>query len=400
MKQFKYRAMDSNGKKVEANFEANSEAEVMEMLSRNGYYPLMLKEVIKSSNVEFSFGQKVTTKDISIFCRQFYTMLDAGVTINNALNILSNQITNVKLRDAIRDVEEQVEKGESLSKAMAEQGTIFPSLLITMVESGEVSGNLDRVMLRMSNHYEKENKINNKIKGAMTYPMILGVVAVGVVIFLITYIMPTFMDMFEESGTVLPITTKMLVAMSEFMISNWVILLIIITAIVLVIKYYAKTEHGKYTVSKLKLTLPILKTLNEKIIVSRFSRTLSTLLASGVSIGQSLQIISTVVGNKVAEDALNKVRERVFRGEGLSEPMKESGVFPLMLSSMIKIGEETGTMDEILEKTADFYDEEVEQAITTATTMIEPLMIIVMGIVVGFIIISIMMPLFSMYGDI
>lgn len=400
MANFKYRAMNSSGNKIEGSYEAKSESEVIDMITANGYYPLKVEEVIQSSNVEFSFMQRVTTKDIAIFCRQFYTMLDAGVTINSALSILSNQITNAKLREAVRVVEEDVKKGVTLSEAMAKHEGVFPSLLITMIEAGEVSGNLDEIMLRMSTHFEKENKINNKVKGAMTYPAILSVVCVLVVIFLITYIMPTFMDMFNEAGTVLPISTKMLIAISNFIGAHYIPIIITLTIITVALSYYAKTEHGKYTVSTLKLKIPVIKTLNEKIIVSRFSRTLSTLLASGVSIGQALEIISGIVGNKLASDALINIRERVFRGEGLNTPIRDSKIFPEMLAVMVKIGEETGNLDDILEKTADFYDEEVEIAIQTATTLIEPTLIIVMGVVVGFIIISIMLPLFSMYTTI
>lgn len=400
MANFKYRAMNSSGNKIEGSYEAKSESEVIDMITANGYYPLKVEEVIQSSNVEFSFMQRVTTKDIAIFCRQFYTMLDAGVTINSALSILSNQITNAKLREAVRVVEEDVKKGVTLSEAMAKHEGVFPSLLITMIEAGEVSGNLDEIMLRMSTHFEKENKINNKVKGAMTYPAILSVVCVLVVIFLITYIMPTFMDMFNEAGTVLPISTKMLIAISNFIGAHYIAIIITLTIIIVALSYYTKTEHGKYTVSTLKLKIPVIKTLNEKIIVSRFSRTLSTLLASGVSIGQALEIISGIVGNKLASDALINIRERVFRGEGLNTPIRDSKIFPEMLAVMVKIGEETGNLDDILEKTADFYDEEVEIAIQTATTLIEPTLIIVMGVVVGFIIISIMLPLFSMYTTI
>lgn len=400
MANFKYRAMNSEGNKVEGKHIADNEAAVMEMLKNNGYYPLKIEEIIESKNIEININQKVSTKDIAIFCRQFYTMLDAGVTINNSLNILAGQVTNKKLKKAIIAVEEEVKKGTSLSIAMENQGDCFPSLLITMVEAGEVSGNLDAIMLRMSTHFEKENKINSKIKGAMTYPAILTIVCIVVGIFLMVFIMPTFMDMFEEAGNSLPGTTKALIAISNFMGSYWYVLIGIVAILVFTIKKYTKTENGFLVVSKLKLTLPVLKPLNQKIIVSRFARTMSTLLSSGVSMGESLEILSNVVNNKIAKDALLQVKEKVYKGEGLSKPMSETELFPEMLSAMLKIGEETGKLDDILSKTADFYDEEVETAIQTATTMIEPALIIVMGGIVGFIILSIMVPLFNMYSTI
>ena len=397
MAKFKYRAMSGNGKKIEGNHVANSRDEVVQMITSNGYYPLMIEEVIESTNIELGFGEKVTTKDIAIFCRQLYTMIDAGVSINRALNIMANQLTNKKLRKVTAEIEEDVKKGEMLSAAINKHDDVFPQLLISMVESGEISGNLDTMMLRMSTHFEKENKLNNKIKAAMTYPTILGIVAVCAVMFIMTFVMPTFIEMFESEGVVLPITTKILINISAILQKNFLFIIICIICAIVGFKFYSRTEHGIYTISKLKLHLPIIGELNKKIIVSRFTRTLSTLIASGVSLVHSLPVVAGVLGNKIAEDAINKVREEVTKGEGLSEPIKEAGIFPEMLSSMINIGEETGQLDEILNKTADFYDEEVEQAIQTTTALIEPLLIVVMGLVIGFIVISIMLPMFDMY---
>lgn len=397
MAKFKYRAMSGNGKKIEGNHVANSRDEVVQMITSNGYYPLMIEEVVESTNIELGFGEKVTTKDIAIFCRQLYTMIDVGVSINRSLNIMANQLTNKKLRKVTSEIEEDVKKGEMLSAAIKKHDDVFPQLLISMVESGEISGNLDTMMLRMSTHFEKENKLNNKIKAAMTYPTILGIVAVCAVMFIMTFVMPTFIEMFESEGVVLPITTKILINISAILQKNFLFIIICIICAIVGFKFYSRTEHGIYKISKLKLHLPIIGELNKKIIVSRFTRTLSTLIASGVSLVHSLPVVAGVLGNKIAEDAINKVREEVTKGEGLSEPIKEAGIFPEMLSSMINIGEETGQLDEILNKTADFYDEEVEQAIQTTTALIEPLLIVVMGVVIGFIVISIMLPMFDMY---
>ncbi|SCK00870.1 Cholera toxin secretion protein epsF [uncultured Clostridium sp.] len=397
MAKFKYRAMSGNGKKIEGNHVANSRDEVIQMITSNGYYPLMIEEVVESTNIELGFGEKVTTKDIAIFCRQLYTMIDAGVSINRSLNIMANQLTNKKLRKVTSQIEEDVKKGEMLSAAIKKHNDVFPQLLISMVESGEISGNLDTMMLRMSTHFEKENKLNNKIKAAMTYPIVLGIVAICAVMFIMTFVMPTFIEMFESEGVVLPLSTQILINLSSILQENILFIIIIFICLFVVFKFYSRTEHGIYTISKLKLHLPIIGELNKKIIVSRFTRTLSTLIASGVSLVHSLPVVAGVLGNKIAEDAINKVREEVTKGEWLSEPIKEAGIFPEMLSSMINIGEETGQLDEILNKTADFYDDEVEQAIQTTTALIEPLLIVVMGIVIGFIVISIMLPMFDMY---
>ena len=398
MKKFKYRAMSTDGNKINGDYNASSRDEVISMITANGYYPLMVEEIVESTKIEFKFLEKVTTKDIAIFCRQLYTMMDAGVSINSALNIMSKQITNKKLKNVVAEIEEEVEKGEMLSTAMKKYSDVFPNLLISMVESGEISGNLDTMMLRMSAHYEKENKINNKIKAAMVYPAVLSVVAIVAVMFIMTFVMPTFMDMFASEEINLPLITKILLGASGFLQNNVVLIIIFFIFGVVGLRYYKKTEQGILTFSYLKLNLPILGSLNKKIIVSRFTRTLSTLLASGVSLVQALPVVGGVLGNKIAQDALENVRERVVRGEGLSEPIKQISIFPEMLSSMINIGEETGQLDEILNKTADFYDEEVEQAITTTTALIEPLLIVVMGLVIGLIVVSIMLPMFDMYS--
>lgn len=400
MAKFKYKAMNSNGDRIEGIHEGNSRNAVVEMISSNNYVPLMIEEIREGTEIDLSALKRVTSKDIAVFCRQFYTMLDAGLSVSSSLNVLSKQVTNKKLREAIARIDEGISKGDTLSQAMSKEHKVFPQLLISMVETGEVSGNLDKIMLRMSTHYEKEFKINNKIKSAMIYPTVLGFVAVAVVTFIITFIMPIFVQMFSETGANLPMPTKLLIAISNGIANYWYFIIAVIVFLVVGIKQYFKTEQGQLFKSKFKLKFPIAKGLNEKIIVSRFTRTLATLLISGIPMVQAIQIVSGVLGNKVAEDKLLKIRESLVRGEGLGGLIEESGIFPPMLSSMIKIGEESGSLDEILNKTADFYDDELENAIQTFTSLIEPLMIVIMGFVVGFIVISIMLPMFDMYSNI
>lgn len=400
MPNFKYKAMNKKGERLEGTYNAISRDEVIEMISSNNYYPLMVEENREGTKIELRLFERVTTKDIAMFCRQFYTMLDAGVSINSAVHILAEQLTNRKLKDALGDMEDQVRKGQTLSESMRKHDKIFPDLLISMIETGEVSGNLDSVLLRMSTHYEKENKINNKVKSAMIYPAVLSVVTVVIVVVLITFVMPTFIGIFEDSGVELPLATRILLGMSSGIRRHGLLILFGIATFVVLIRYYFRSESGNLFSSKAKLAIPILKGLNQKIIVSRFTRTLSTLLASGVTLVQSLEVVADIMGNKLAEEAVIKVREDVIKGEGLSGPIGEIKLFPSMLSSMIKIGEESGSLDDILNKTADFYDEELEVAVQTATAMLEPLLIVVMGVVMGFIIISIMLPMFNMYNNI
>lgn len=400
MAKYKYRVMNSEGKKIEGYYEADSKNDVMDYISINGYYPLLVEEVIESKNITFTFGQKVKVKDIAIFCRQFYTMLDAGVPILICLDILSKQILNVKLREAIKSIKEDVEKGEALSDAMKKYPSVFPSFLISLVASGEASGNLDIIMLRLSNYYEKENKIMNKVRSAMIYPIILSFVALVSVIFILTYVMPTFTELFEGNGTEIPWSTKLIMSLSNGIKENWISIIFFIVIISIAFKIYLKTDTGEYIFSKLKLKLPLIKKLNQMIIVTRFTRTLSTLTASGVSLINGLEIVSSVSGNKIAEKELIIVKDKVMRGDSLYASMNESEIFPTMLYSMIKIGEETGKLDDILNKTADFYDEELDSTIQTAVSMMEPILIVGMGIIIGFIVISIMLPMFDSYSQI
>ena len=400
MAKFKYRALTTSNEKVEGVYEAKSKDEVLAIISSNGYYPLMVEEIIESQQINLGFSKKVKLKDMAVFCRQFYTMLDAGVQIDHCLNILSEQLTHPELKKAIAQVEDEVRRGESLSESMSQHNEVFPELLLKMIQSGEVSGNLDTIMLRMSAYYEKESKVSSKVKNAMIYPAILAIVAAGAVTVILTFVMPTFIQMFDENGVELPWLTRALLATSDFMTSQY--LLIITTLFLAVFGYrmYAKTDHGKYTLSQMKLAIPILKPLNQKMIVSRFTRTLSTLLSSGIPLAQSIHIVSEVVQNKVAEQALQSVREELVKGEGLSGPILETKIFPPMLSSMIHIGEETGSLDDILAKTADFYDDELEAQIQATTALIEPLLIVIMGIIIATIVLAIMIPMFQMYTQI
>ena len=400
MKKFKYRAMTKDGERIEGKYEANSKEDVLNMINSNGYYPLKIEEIIESKEIQIDIFDKVKTKDLSIFCRQFYTMLDAGVTIVNALSILSTELPNKKLKAILKEILEDVKKGELLSSSMSKYNKVFPQLLIKMIESGEVSGNMDEMMLRMANHFEKENKINNKVKSAMTYPAVLSVVAVVAVMFIMTFVMPTFIGMFEEEGVDLPFITKLTIGTSKFLSTNVILIVILLVMAIIGFNFYKNTDDGKILLSKLKINTPIIGNLNKKIIVSRFTRTLSTLLSSGVSLVHALPTVAGVLENKVAEEAILKIRENVIRGELLSSSIRENSIFPTMLSSMIKIGEESGSLDDILNKTADFYDEEVEQTIQTTTALIEPLLIVVMGVVIGVIVISIMLPMFNMYTQI
>ena len=396
---YKYKAVDISGKVVEHTHQANTKEEVLKMIRDKGLTPIRIElEEQKSKDVgDISlFQKKVKVKDISIFCKQLYTMLNAGMPLSNALDVLGSQTENKVLRQTIKEVYSQVQTGAMLSQAMKKHRNIFPNLLITMVESGEMTGNLDSVLARMSEHFEKENKINSKIKGAMVYPTVLSVAAVGVVIFLLTFIMPTFTGMFTSSGVELPGPTKLLMAISDALKNYWYIFIIVIGVALFIIRRYIKTTTGKRQFDKFKLKIPVVGPSVTKIATSRFTRTLSTLMASGIPIVPAMETSASVTNHQVVIDGMEKVIEDVKKGLSISFLLKNMDFFPPMVISMVGIGEESGSMEDMLSKTADYYDEELDASIQKMLALLEPLLILFMGVIVGFIVISMMLPIFDM----
>ncbi|HAT4209536.1 TPA: type II secretion system F family protein [Clostridium perfringens] len=397
---FKYKAINSEGQRIEGSQSADSESQIREMLLSNQYYPLSIEKENSKSKKSFSFNSKVKLKDIAVFCRQFYVMLDSGLSIGKALNILIEQCEKPKLREALIGVNGELKRGETLASSMRKRKDVFPNLLTSMIDAGERSGNLDIILKRMAEYYEKETKIRGKIKSAMIYPIVLGVVAIIAITFILTFVMPTFVQMFEENNVDLPMSTKMVLGTSKMLGKYGIIIfLILVTAIILLGKYL-KSEEGQYKLSSINLKIPVIKKLTQKIIVSRFTRTMGIVSSSGMSLVSSLEIVASVVGNKIAEKELLKVKEKVLKGEGLGDSIMKIKIFPPMLASMVKVGEEAGSLDSILDKTADFYDDELEREIQTATALIEPIMIVIMGIIIGFLLISILTPMFTMYNSI
>lgn len=394
---FIYSAVNNAGEVIQGRYNAGDKAEILKMVREKQYHPTMIKEVAESKEIKIlDFFQRVKVKDIAVFCRQFHAMLSAGVAIIQCLDILKQQTENTRFKAVIAEVSEDVRKGNSFSSSLKTHRETFPEILINMVEAGEVSGNLDSVMNRMATHFEKENKIKTKIKGTMIYPIVLSCVAVAVIIFLLTFVMPTFIGMFESSGVELPGPTRMLIAMSNLLRNYWYIMLLVIAGIVYMTGRYLKTDKGRYAFDSFKLKIPIVKGSLRKIATAHFTRTLSILISSGIPLLQAMQVVARVVGNKVISNAILDVREELQKGAGLSEPIRRIGIFPPMVDSMIKIGEESGTLSEILEKTASFYDDEVEAELQRLVALIEPLLIVIMGFAVGFIVISIALPMFDM----
>ncbi|MDM0710313.1 type II secretion system F family protein [Clostridium perfringens] len=397
---FKYKAINSEGQRIEGSQSADSESQIREMLLSNQYYPLSIEKENSKSKKSFSFNSKVKLKDIGVFCRQFYVMLDSGLSIGKALNILIEQCEKPKLREALIGVNGELKRGETLASSMRKRKDVFPNLLTSMIDAGERSGNLDIILKRMADYYEKETKIRGKIKSAMIYPIVLGVVAIIAITFILTFVMPTFVQMFEENNVDLPISTKMVLGTSKMLGKYGIIIFLILATAIILLGKYLKSEEGQYKLSSINLKIPVIKKLTQKIIVSRFTRTMGIVSSSGMSLVTSIEIVASVVGNKIAENELLKVKEKVLKGEGLGDSIVNIKIFPPMLASMVKIGEEAGSLDSILDKTADFYDDELEREIKTATALIEPSMIVLMGIIIGFLLISILTPMFKMYNSI
>lgn len=402
MQVYKYEAISKNGQIIEGYYKAQSKSDVLTMLKRDNYFPTYIEEnKDKTRGINLSlFSEKVTIKDIAIFCRQFYTMLNAGITIIICLDVLGKQTENKTLKKAVIIAYEDVQKGMTLSEAMKEHSKIFPELLTNMIEAGEVSGNLDVIMERMAIHFEKENYIESKIKNACIYPILLSVISIAVVVFLLIVVMPTFVSMFEENGSILPGPTRILLAMSKWLVDYWYLFIGIIILIVSSIISFGKTERGGMFYDGLKIKIPGLKSMNIKIITSRFTRTLSTLISSGMHLLEALDIVSKIVGNKLVSRKLEIVKEDIKKGVPMSIAIRDINIFPPMVYSMINIGEESGALDDLLYKTADFYDQEVENSMEKMTTMLEPILIIFMAFVVGFIVISMAMPMFDMVNTI
>lgn len=394
---FHFKVMTAQGVVKEGSESAASYAELLSRLRQRHYFPLDISEVVTGKEINtLPFFGRVGVKQLAVFCRQFAVMLGAGVTIVGCLDILRQQTQNRKLRDACAELYEDVQKGLMLSESLKKRSDIFPDLMIQMVQAGETSGSLDLVMSRVAVHYEKENKINARVKSAMVYPAVLAIVCVCVVIFLLTKVMPTFIGMFQGSDIPLPGPTKVLLAISDVLRTRWYVFLLLVFLAGYIFRRYAGTGGGRMALDRLKLRIPVVKGLVQKTASARFARTMSTMLASGIPLLQAMEDTAGAVGNAAVAEGILNARESVRKGAPLSAPIRKLSFFPPMVPSMIEIGEESGTLDEVLDKTAGIYDEEVDIEVQRMLSLMEPLMIVVMALLVGFIVIAMMLPMFGM----
>lgn len=397
MASFQYKAITSSGEKIAGVITALDRSEVATMLRSKDYFPVSIDENIESKSRDlFDIFKRVNIKDIAVFCRQFYTMLNSGISIIQCLDILRQQFDNLKLRAVIGDMYELVQKGSSFSDSLRVHRDVFPELLINMVEAGELSGNLDIIMQRMADHYEKDTKLRHKVSSAMIYPTMLISISIIVVFFLVTFVMPTFVGMFASSGVELPLPTRILLGIAAFIKGYWYFEIAGLIVLVYVIRRILKSDAGRHGFDRLKLQLPIIGSVSTRIATSRFSRTMSTLLASGIPLLNGMEISARVIGNKVFEKAILQVREDVRKGFSLSGPIRRTGLFPPMVDSMIKIGEESGSLDDVLRRTADFYDEEVDVAVQKMMSMLEPIMLLFMAVIIGMVLVAMYLPIFDL----
>jgi type IV pilus assembly protein PilC len=394
MPEFKYKYQTKSGAK-EGIVEAESIDQAKTMLNRQHIKFLSIKE-----NKElFGFGGAPSQKDVVIFTRQFATMISAGLPLVQCLTILANSTENRVFARAISDVKQKVETGETFADALRKHPKIFDELYTNMIEAGEVGGILDKILLRLAEYMEKAMHLKSKVKGAMVYPAAIVTVAVAVVIFLLVFVIPMFGSMFADFGKALPWPTQVVLGLSDFVISRWYLVFVMPVVLFVLFFRFRATENGKILTDKIALKLPVLGPLIQKVAVAKFTRTMGTLIASGVPIIEGLNITARTAGQKVIERAVIEVIDDIKQGKGLAEPLKEQGVFPIMVVQMIEVGEQTGALDAMMNKIADFYDEEVDTAVEALTSLLEPALMVFLGVVVGFVVIAMYMPIFKL-GDV
>jgi type IV pilus assembly protein PilC len=398
-KKFEYEVRDKRGKLVKGKLDAPNETALVQKLRGMGYAPLKVKETNSGLSMEIKLpgSDKVELKDLAIMSRQFATMIDSGLSLMRALSILAEQTESVGLAKVLGEVRTDVEGGAALSSSMAKHPRVFPPLMVNMCRAGEVGGFLDKVLLQIAENMEAEVKLRAKIKSAMTYPVVVFIIAIIAVVGMLLFIVPVFTKMFSSLGGELPAPTKALVFMSTAM--KIIAPVAVVAAIPLLAGWrrIRDEERVRQFVDPLKLKVPIFGDLFRKVAIARFSRNLGTMLHSGVPILRSLEIVGEAAGNVVIRDASRSVEESVRRGESLAGPLAEHKVFPAMVVQMLAVGEDTGAMDTMLNKIADFYDQEVEATTEALTSIIEPLMIAVLGSIIGGMIIALYMPIFGVF---
>ena len=393
-----YTAIRKDGKKVKGTVSATNESRARILLKEQGLVPTKIaKQTALNKDIDINIGAAVSLRDLSVFCRQFHSILKAGVTIVEALDMLSGQTENKTFAKVIAETRSSVQKGSSLAEAMKAHPKIYPGILINMVEAGEVSGSLEVALERMAIQFEKSARTKSLVKKAMIYPIMILCVAFAVVIAMSILVVPKFAEIFASMGTEMPGITMAVMNFSDFILHKWYLLLLIIAVVAFCIVTFARSDAGKHFFGGLVIKLPIFGKLVVKSTSASFARTISTLVSAGVPLSDSIEITSRSIGNVLFQEALMEAKKQVEQGSNLSEPLEACGLFPPMIPQMIRIGEETGNVDGMLVKAADYFEEEVEVATGSLTTMMEPLIIVVLGVIVAFLVLALYMPMMSMY---
>ena len=395
---FEYKVRDKSGQVKTGKLEAETQAQVASKLKGMGYAPLSITETNAGMSKEISFGRKkkVKLKDLAVFSRQFATMINSGLSLLRALSILVEQTENKELARILGEVRNDIETGSSLSVGMAKHPDVFPPLMVNMCRAGEVGGFLDLVLLQIAENYEAEVKLKGKVKAAMTYPVVVFIIAILAVVGMLLFIVPVFVGLFADFDSALPAPTRLLVFLSGLM--KFMAPLGLVALVVFFVTWpKVKRKDGvRNVLDPIKLKVPVFGSLFQKIALARFARNLGTMMKSGVPILQSLEIVSSTTGNVVLERAIKDVQESVRQGEALAQPLTNHPVFPPMVVQMMAVGEDTGALDTMLHKIAEFYDQEVEATTEALTALIEPIMIVVIGAIIGSMIIALYMPIFSL----
>ncbi len=400
---YQYKGLDASGKSIRGMIDADSPRSARMKLRGTGIYPSELQEETHSETSRIQAAQNLRTlfqrvrlQDTAVMTRQLATLIGAGVPLVPALNALITQVDNDTLRKVITQVRERVNEGSTLSDAMKKYPRVFSDLYTNMVSAGEASGALEVVLLRLADFIENQVNLRNKIRSTLAYPIFMLFIGSGILLFLLTFVIPSVTQIFRDSDRVLPAPTILLISISEFVKNYWWLLVGILIGAVMGCRRYIRTDAGRMIFDRLKLRIPFLGGLSTKIAISRFARTLATLLNSGIPLLTSLGIVRTVVNNRVIADAIADAQENIREGEEIHMPLAQGGVFPPLVIQMIAIGERSGELEHMLFKVAESYDNEVESSIGSITSMLEPIMILAMGAVVGFIVLAILLPIFEM----
>jgi type IV pilus assembly protein PilC len=395
---FEYKGKTVTGSPVEGELKVRDRGELEKILRRNRI--LVDKVTKKPSQINIRIGSGIKKVHISRFTRQFATMIGAGLPMVQCLEILSKQMEAPEFRKIINEIKEAVSAGSTLSEAMKKHKKVFDDLYVNMVEAGEMGGALDTILVRLANYREKADALARKIKGALVYPAVVSIVATGVTIAMLTFIVPIFAKMFSNLGAELPAPTRMILSISAIIQNYWLIGVSFIVAAIVGLRIMLHNDDGRFYFDRFMLKSPLFGDLIRKAAVARFTRTLGTLIQSGVTILDALEITAKTAGNMVLQRAIKKSVLSIAEGDTITNPLRDSGVFPPMVIQMIAVGEKTGGLDDMLSKIADFYDEEVDAAVSTLTSLIEPVIIVIMGVVIGGILIAMYLPMFDIIGQI